>query len=114
MFGLLAGTLNGAAVGCDVVDYIVDSKTPNNTGQAIMAVDIAAFTDVQDFQAGYRRRMGSHEVISHSTGRRRNPTSWRALRNAYRQRMTEGVPLGDPLRKAVDELADRLSIQRLQ
>ena len=33
MIGLLAGTLNGAAFGRDVVDYTVDSKTPSNTGQ---------------------------------------------------------------------------------
>src|SRR5260370_32035623 len=50
MFGLLAGTLNGAAFGRDVVDYTVDSKTPSNTGQAIAAVDIAAFADVQAFK----------------------------------------------------------------
>src|ERR1700682_5355636 len=50
MFGLLAGTLNGAAFGRDVVDYTVDSKTPSNTGQAIMAVDIATFADVQAFK----------------------------------------------------------------
>jgi LDH2 family malate/lactate/ureidoglycolate dehydrogenase len=50
MFGLLAGTLNGAAFGRDVVDYTVDSKTASNTGQAIIAVDIAAFADVQAFK----------------------------------------------------------------
>ena len=37
MIGLLAGTLNGAAFGRDVVDYTVDSKTPSNTGQSIVA-----------------------------------------------------------------------------
>ena len=46
MIGLLAGTLNGAAFGRDVVDYTVDSKTPSNTGQTIVAVNIAAFSDV--------------------------------------------------------------------
>src|ERR1700726_3996126 len=50
MIGLIAGTLNGAAFGRDVVDYTVDSKTPSNTGQSIMAVDIAAFADVQSFK----------------------------------------------------------------
>src|ERR1700682_1921155 len=50
MFGLLAGTLNGAAFGRDVVDYTVDSKTASNTGQSIMAVDIATFADVQAFK----------------------------------------------------------------
>jgi len=34
MFGLLAGTLNGAANGADVVDFNKDDTTPTNTGQA--------------------------------------------------------------------------------
>src|ERR1700682_2437310 len=50
MFGLLAGTLNGAAFGRDVVNYTKDAKTPSNTGQAIVALDIAAFSDVQLFK----------------------------------------------------------------
>src|ERR1700694_5436712 len=50
MVGLLAGTLNGAAFGRDVVDYTVDSETASNTGQAIVAVDIAIFADVQAFR----------------------------------------------------------------
>jgi L-2-hydroxycarboxylate dehydrogenase (NAD+) len=50
MFGLLAGILNGAAFGRDVVDYIVESKTASNTGQTIMAVDVGAFADVQAFR----------------------------------------------------------------
>jgi LDH2 family malate/lactate/ureidoglycolate dehydrogenase len=40
MFGLLAGTLNGAANGADVVDFNKDDTTPTNTGQAICVVDI--------------------------------------------------------------------------
>jgi hypothetical protein len=32
----------------------------------------------------------------------------------YRERMANGVPLGPALRKALDELADRLGIPRLQ
>jgi L-2-hydroxycarboxylate dehydrogenase (NAD+) len=50
LFGLLAGTLNGAAFGRDAVDHTVDSKTPSGTGQAIVAVDIATFADVQAFK----------------------------------------------------------------
>ena len=50
MFGLLAGTLNGAAFGKDVVDFNVDFKTSTNTGQFIVAIDIAAFGDVDAFK----------------------------------------------------------------
>src|SRR6202790_4240756 len=114
MFGLLAGTLNGAAFGRDVVDYTVDSQTPSNTGQAIMAVDIAAFSDVQDFK---RDDDEGWDVIKSSptlpgVDEIRLPGERSEM--LYRQRMTEGVPLSAPLRKALDELADRLSIQRLQ
>ena len=50
MFGLLAGTLNGAAFGRDVVNYTKDTKTASNSGQAIVALDIAGFADVQTFK----------------------------------------------------------------
>src|SRR5262249_50057374 len=48
--GLLAGTLNGAARGRDTVDFNADDKTPTNTGQAILALDISAFGDVAAFK----------------------------------------------------------------
>src|SRR3984957_3479062 len=42
IFGLLAGTLNGAAFGRDVIDFNADSKSLTNTGHAIVAIDVAA------------------------------------------------------------------------
>jgi LDH2 family malate/lactate/ureidoglycolate dehydrogenase len=50
VFGLLAGTLNGAAFGRDVVDTNNDSKTPTNTGQTMIALKIAAFSDPAEFK----------------------------------------------------------------
>ncbi len=49
--GLLAGTLNGAAMGKDVIDFNADASTPTNTGQAVLAIDIAAFGDVDAFKS---------------------------------------------------------------
>jgi L-2-hydroxycarboxylate dehydrogenase (NAD+) len=114
MFGLLAGTLNGAAFGRDVVDYTVDSKTPSNTGQAIMAVDIAAFADVQDFKRNVDEVWAVMKSSPTLPGVDEVRLPGERSEMLYRQRMTEGVPLGAQLRKALDELADRLSIQRLQ
>jgi L-2-hydroxycarboxylate dehydrogenase (NAD+) len=113
MFGLLAGTLNGAAFGRDVVDYVVDSKTASNTGQAIMAVDVSAFADVQSFK---RNVDEVWEVMKSSptlpgVDEVRLPGERSEM--LYRERMARGVPLGAPLRKVLDELADRLGIQRL-
>src|SRR5258708_16246351 len=114
MFGLLAGTLNGAAFGRDVVDYTADSKTASNTGQAIVAVDIATFADVQAFKQqvdevwevmkSYPTLPGVDDV--------RLPGERSA--QLYRERMAHRVPLCAEQRKVLDELADRLGIQRLQ
>lgn len=41
--GLLAGVLNGAAFGADVVDFTSDTRSETNTGQFVMALDPAAF-----------------------------------------------------------------------
>src|SRR6187455_940958 len=43
LIGLLAGTLNGAAMGKDVVDFNADDTTPTNTGHAIVAISVDAF-----------------------------------------------------------------------
>ena len=48
--GLLAGTLNGAAMGKAVVDFNNDDTSVTNTGQAICVIDPAAFGDVQAFK----------------------------------------------------------------
>lgn len=50
MLGLLAGTLNGAAFGKNVVDANNDSKTPTNTGQTMIAVSVAGFCDPAEFR----------------------------------------------------------------
>ena len=49
--GLLAGTLQGAAMGKDVVDFNKDSVTPTNTGQAILVINLEAFGEVSIFKS---------------------------------------------------------------
>ena len=48
--GLLSGTLNGAAMGTEVVDFNNDDTSVTNTGQAICVIDPSAFGDVQAFK----------------------------------------------------------------
>jgi LDH2 family malate/lactate/ureidoglycolate dehydrogenase len=50
MVGLLAGTLGGAAMGRDVVDFNQDHVSVTNTGQAILVIDLAAFGDPAQFK----------------------------------------------------------------
>src|SRR5436189_160820 len=48
--GLIAGTLNGAAMGKDLVDFNRDAGAATDTGQAIVAIDPAAFGDLAHFK----------------------------------------------------------------
>ncbi len=113
MIGLLAGTLNGAAFGRDVVDYTVDSKTPSNSGQSIMVVDIAAFADVRTFKEqvdGVWEMMKSSPTLP---GVEEVRLPGERSEKVYEERMTHGVPLGEGQRKILDELAERLGIEKL-
>ena len=93
MFGLLAGTFERSRFGRDVVDYTVDSKTASNTGQVIVAVDIAMFADVQAF----RQKVDElWEVMKSSptlpgVAEARLPGERSA--QLYSERMAHGVPL---------------------
>lgn len=114
MIGLLAGTLNGAAFGRDVIDYTVDSKTPSNTGQAILAVDIAAFSDVSAFKA---RVDEVWEVMKSSPtlpGVDEVRLPGERSEEVYRERVAHGVPLSEGQGKILGELADRLGVERLR
>ncbi len=114
MIGLLAGTLNGAAFGRDVVDYTVDSKTPSNTGQSIVAVDIAGFADVQFFKEQVDEVWDVMKSSPTLPGVDEVRLPGERSGQIYRERMAHGVPLSEGQCKVLDELADRLGIQRLR
>jgi len=48
--GLLAGTLGGAAMGREVIDFNADHVSVTNTGQAILVIDLTAFGDPGQFK----------------------------------------------------------------
>jgi LDH2 family malate/lactate/ureidoglycolate dehydrogenase len=114
MFGLLAGTLNGAAFGRDVVDYTTDSKTASNTGQAVVALDIATFGDVQAFKQNVDKLWEVMKSSPTLPGVDEVRLPGERSEKIYGERMAHGVPVAAELRKVLDELADRLGIQRLQ
>jgi len=57
MIGLVAGVLNGAAFGRDVIDFNAADDSATNTGHCIVAVDIARFVPLQTFTAEVDRHM---------------------------------------------------------
>jgi L-2-hydroxycarboxylate dehydrogenase (NAD+) len=63
LIGLLAGTLNGAAFGTDVIDFNADFRSETNTGHSVVALDVASFGDASSFMA---RVDAVCSVIQHS------------------------------------------------
>jgi LDH2 family malate/lactate/ureidoglycolate dehydrogenase len=113
IFGLLAGTLNGAAMGRDVVDFNADDETQTNTGQAILAISLQAFGDPDVI----RRQVD--EIARTMRGSPLLP-GFDAIRvpgevshGRRLERMEKGVPLPAPLVTALDELAADLGIGTL-
>jgi L-2-hydroxycarboxylate dehydrogenase (NAD+) len=113
MFGLLAGTLNGAAMGKDVVDFNADSRSLTNTGHAIIAVNIAAFTDVKVFKEKADSIWDEMKSSPKLPGVDEIRLPGERSTRIYEDRMANGVPLSPELRLALDELAGRLDVDRL-
>lgn len=113
IFGLLAGTLNGAAFGKDVVDFNADPQGTTNTGHFILALDIAAFADVDTFKRqidGIWADMKSSALLP-GVADIRLPGERLAATRA--QRMAGGIPIPEALGARLDALAEELGIDRL-
>jgi L-2-hydroxycarboxylate dehydrogenase (NAD+) len=110
MLGLLAGTLNGAAMGKDVVDFTADHVTKTNTGQFILALDIAAFADVAKFKADvdeiWDQMKGSKTMEGVSEVRLPGESAWRFEQD----RRSNGIPLPPELVKSLETLAKELKV----
>ena len=113
MFGLLAGTLNGAAFGRDVVDFNDDFSTVTNTGHAIVAVNIAAFMDVREFKEKVDQAWEAMKSSPRLPGFDEIRLPGERSAAIYQERMANGVPLSGELRSSLDVLADRLGVPRL-
>ena len=113
VLGLLAGALNGAAVGADVVDFNADNTTATNTGQFIVALDVARFVDPARFAVETRRHLEELRRSARLPGveRIRLPGDDRAVR--HRDRTAHGVPLSPQVQAKLAALATGLGIAAL-
>ena len=113
IIGLLAGTLGGAAMGRDVIDFNHDDDSVTNTGQAIAAINIAAFGDVAAFKASVdalvRDFRGSERIKGveriYVPGERSHAT--RAVRTR------DGIPIPPALLRGLDQVAGDIGIAKL-
>ena len=113
VFGLLAGTLNGAAFGRDTIDFNKDDKTPTNTGQVIVALDISRFSPVEAFKRsvdGVIRDMKSSRKM---LGVERIRVPGEHSHATWLERGAAGVPMNDTLFKDLQRLASDLGVEGL-
>jgi LDH2 family malate/lactate/ureidoglycolate dehydrogenase len=113
IIGLLAGTLGGAAMGKDVVDFNHDDDSVTNTGQAVCAINIAAFGDVAIFKKAV------DTLVRDFRGSERIPGVERILVPGERSEETrvararDGIPIAPALMCSLDQLASELGMARL-
>lgn len=110
VIGLLAGVLNGAAFGSDVVDFTTDDHTPPNTGQAIFMMRPDLFQPLTQF----RQAMDGHiRELRASTPMPGQPPvrlpGDQSLARAERA-ARDGIELGDDTVAALRALGRRLDV----
>ena len=112
--GLLAGTLNGAAMGKQVIDFNHDDITVTNTGQAIMAIDLSAFGDVAGFKARVDQLVREMRASERMPGVDR---IWLPGEQSHDKRAAnerDGMSLPAALLKQLDAFAQEMGIPALQ
>ena len=111
--GLLAGTLNGAAMGREVVDFNHDFETTTNTGQAIAMIDLAAFGDPAEFKQRVDVLVREMRASERLPGVDR---IWLPGEQSHAKRIAntrDGIAIGAALRAALDKVADEVGVARL-
>ena len=113
VLGLLAGPLNRAAFGRDIRDSNAEQAQETNTGQLVIALDVARFLPVEQFRAEVDRHVRDLAASPRLPGfdEIRIPGQGRKARREDRQQ--NGVPLSAALIKQLDELGRSLSISPL-
>jgi LDH2 family malate/lactate/ureidoglycolate dehydrogenase len=111
--GLLAGTLNGAAMGSEVVDFNHDETSVTNTGQAILAIDVSAFGDVDAFKARVDRLVRELRDSERMPGVERIWLPGEQSHERRAQYERDGIPLAPALMTQLDKVALELGVPSL-
>lgn len=107
--GLLAGVLNGAAFGTDVVDQRVDLTTPTNTGQLVIAIAADLFRPLADVLGGVGAALAE---LRGSDGPGADPLRLPGDRSAERfaAAVRDGVAIPDALQAQLAEEGARAGV----
>jgi L-2-hydroxycarboxylate dehydrogenase (NAD+) len=110
IIGILAGALNGAALGRDVVDFVKETGKATNTGHAVAAIALESFMPPERFKRAV------DAVVRDIRNSRRLPGVERIFlpgeqsHAKYLERSANGIPMPKPLRDSLDALARELNV----
>jgi L-2-hydroxycarboxylate dehydrogenase (NAD+) len=113
VFGILAGTLNNAAMGRDVIDFNADDASPTNTGQAILAIDVSAFDELGAFKSRVDALARDIRGSERMKGFERIFLPGEQSHARFSEREKHGVPLPPALLATLNELGQKLGIGKL-
>jgi LDH2 family malate/lactate/ureidoglycolate dehydrogenase len=111
--GILAGTLNGAAMGSQVIDFNKDFSTTTNTGQAIAIMDPSAFGEITEFKQNIDILVRELRSSERMPGVDR---IWLPGEQSHEKRLSneaQGILLAPSLMKQLNDLAAQLNIKPL-
>jgi L-2-hydroxycarboxylate dehydrogenase (NAD+) len=113
IIGLLAGTLGGAAMGRDVIDFNHDDDSVTNTGQAIAAINVAAFGDIAIFKKSVDALVRDFRNSPRMPGVDRIWVPGERSHETRLKRTNLGIPIAPALLRGLDQVADELGIPKL-
>lgn len=111
--GLLAGAMNGAALGSDVIDFTNDTKQQTNTGQFVAAIDLSAFGDPDMITRSASRVFAELRASEPLPGHEPVRIPGEGRSEARTARLAEGLDLHAALRRELDKIADECDVARL-
>jgi len=106
--GLLAGVLNDAAFGSEVIDHRVEPEKPANTGQAILVMRPDLFRDLDEFRTAIDHHLRALRA-SGEPGRVHLPGAAEVELEA--EHREKGIPVGEVLLGQLRELGERLGVE---
>jgi L-2-hydroxycarboxylate dehydrogenase (NAD+) len=114
IIGILAGALNRAALGRDVVDFVKEAGKATNTGHAIAAIAIEAFMPPAEFKRAIDTVIRDIRNSQKLPGVARIYLPGEQTHAKLLDRRANGVPIPKSLRDSLDTVARELAIAPLQ
>ena len=108
--GLLAGTLNQAAFGREVVDFVKEPGRATNTGHAIVALSVEAFAPAAIFKRQVDAAVRAMRAAQRLPGVERIWLPGEQSHLKRQDRTKNGIPMPKSLRDSLDAAARELAI----